>query len=46
MEWLMRIIWDYFKCPKCDIYKQREIEIKILVDDLLKTQKEILKYIK
>ena len=45
MEWLMRIVWDYFKCPKCHIYKQREIEIQRLVDDLLKTQKEILKYI-
>ena len=45
MNWIINFIWDYFKCPKCDKYKQREDEILKLVEDLVKTQTEIIEYL-
>jgi len=45
MNWIINFIWDYFKCPTCDKYKQREEEVLKLVQDLVKTQTEILEYL-
>ncbi len=45
MNWLMTIIWDYFPCEKCKYEKDVNKELIVLVNDLLKTQKEILKFI-
>ena len=45
MDWIISFIWDYFKCKECDKYKNTQKELISLVNDLLKTQKEILKYI-
>tara|TARA_R110000744_G_scaffold2468_1_gene9937 strand:- start:505 stop:663 length:159 start_codon:yes stop_codon:yes gene_type:complete len=36
---------DYFKCEKCKYKKEVNKELVNLVNDLLKTQREILKYI-
>jgi len=45
MEWIISFIWDYFKCKECDTYKRREQELVFLVQDLIRTQNELLKYI-
>jgi hypothetical protein len=45
MEWIMNIVHDYFKCRKCVEYEERQKELYILVEDLIKTQNKILKYI-
>ena len=45
MNWLVKIFWDYFPCEKCTYKKEVNKELIILVNDLLKTQNEILKYI-
>ena len=47
MNWLMTIFWDYFPCAngKCKYEKDVNKELIVLVNDLLKTQNEILKFI-
>ena len=45
MEWIINFVWDYFKCKECVKYETTQKELVSLVKDLLKTQKEILKYI-
>ena len=41
----MNIVHDYFKCKECDTYRRREQELVFLVQDLIRTQNELLKYI-
>ena len=45
MNWLMTIFWDYFPCEKCKYEKDVNKELIVLVNDLLKSQNEILKFI-
>ena len=45
MNWLKLWIMDYFKCEKCKYKKEVNKELVNLVNDLLKSQNEILKFI-
>lgn len=45
MDWIISFIWDYFKCKECDKFKKREQELVFLVQDLIRSQNELLKYI-
>jgi len=45
MDWIINYIWDYFKCKECDKYKKREQELIFLVQDLLRTQNELLEFL-
>tara|TARA_R110002167_G_scaffold316492_1_gene522153 strand:- start:551 stop:700 length:150 start_codon:yes stop_codon:yes gene_type:complete len=45
MKWIMNIVHDYFKCRKCVEYEERQKEFVFLVQDLIRTQNKILKYI-
>ena len=40
MDWIIS-----FKCKECDKFKRREQELLFLVQDLIRTQNELLKYI-
>ena len=45
MDWIINFIWDYFKCKECEKIKNREQELIFLVQDLLRTQNELLEYL-
>jgi len=46
MDWIINFIWDYFKCKECDKYQLREQELLGLVNQLIKSQNELLEYMK
>ena len=46
MEWVINYIWYYFKCKECDKYKVREQELLSLLEQLLKSQDELIKFMK
>ncbi len=46
MKWVINFIWDYFKCKECDKYKLREQELLCLVNQLIKSQNELLEFMK
>jgi len=47
MNWIMKIIWDYFPtCQECKRHQEQRKEMLKMIEDILKTQNECLEYMK
>ena len=47
MNWLMNLIWDYFPtCKECKKHEEEKLEILKMIEDLVKTQSEIIIYLR